>query len=53
MRCGMTTGAISSAKRSAFMAASAFCWEAAANWSCSSREMVYFSAMFSAVMPMW
>ena len=46
-------GAISSLKRPAFCAASAFCWDAAANSSCSRREMPYFLATFSAVTPMW
>jgi len=44
---------ISSAKRPDFCAAEAFCWEASAKASCSSREIWYLVATFSAVLPMW
>ena len=47
------TGTISSSKRPVFWAASAFCWEAAANSSSSWRVMPHTSQMFSAVVPMW
>ena len=53
LRCGISSGMISSLKRPAFCAASAFCWEAAANASCSSRVTPNFFATFSAVTPMW
>ena len=52
LREAMVTGAISARKRPARCAASAFCCEAAANSSCSRREMSYFFATFSAVVPM-
>ncbi len=35
------------------VASAAFRWLLKANSSCSSREMVYLSATFSAVTPMW
>ena len=53
VRWGMLIGVISSLKRPASMAATAFCWDAAAKASCSSRDSWYLSARFSAVMPMW
>ncbi|MNP33072.1 hypothetical protein D3C76_1262880 [compost metagenome] len=53
LRCGIRIGVISSTKRPASMAATAFCCEAAANASCCSRVRLYFSARFSAVIPMW
>ena len=53
LREGIRIGVISSAKRPASMAATAFCCEAAAKASCSSRLMPYLSTRFSAVMPMW
>mmetsp|Transcript_18415 Transcript_18415/g.58713 ORF Transcript_18415/g.58713 Transcript_18415/m.58713 type:complete len:226 (-) Transcript_18415:534-1211(-) len=52
-RCGMETGQISSAKRLSAMALAARACDSAAKASCSSRVRPYFSAMFSAVMPMW
>ncbi|MNT05666.1 hypothetical protein D3C72_1402940 [compost metagenome] len=53
LRCGISTGTISSSKRPAFWAASALFWEPTANSSCASRVMPYSLATFSAVMPMW
>lgn len=53
LRCGTWIGVISSRKRPPSMAAMAFYCEAAAKASCSSRVRPYFSARFSAVMPMW
>lgn len=50
---GTVTGVISCAKRPACCAACAFCCERSAKLSCSARLMAYFSARFSAVMPMW
>ncbi len=49
----IVTGTISSLKRPAVIAASALFCEAAANASCCSRVIWYFSATFSAVWPMW
>jgi len=53
LRVFTVTGAISSLKRPAFCAALAFCWDARANASCSSRVIWKARATFSAVMPMW
>ncbi len=53
LRVTISNGTISAAKRPAFCAASALFWEAAANSSCSRREMPNFAATFSAVVPMW
>ncbi len=50
---GISTAMISSLKRPAFIARSAFCWLSTANWSCSSRVTAYSFATFSAVTPMW
>ena len=47
----MGTGTISSLNLPALRAASHFCWLDAANSSCISRVTPYFSATFSAVMP--
>jgi hypothetical protein len=38
----IVTGTISSLNLPAFCAASAFCCEAAANWSCCSRVICHF-----------
>ena len=53
LRCGISMGVISSRKRPVATASIAFSCEAAAKASCCSRVMAYFSARFSAVMPMW
>ena len=53
LRPGTLTATISSLKRPAFWAASAFCCEAAANLSWSIRVICHFCATFSAVLPMW
>ena len=53
MRCGIITGTISSLNLPAFCAASALFWLATANSSCWPREISYFFATFSAVVPMW
>ncbi len=45
------TGIISFLKYPFLMASQAFCWLLAAYWSCSFLLILYFSAMFSAVMP--
>ena len=45
------TGTISSLKRPSAQAFSHFCWLEAANSSCISRVRPYFSATFSAVIP--
>ena len=50
---GMTTGTISSLNLPSAMAAAARVWLRRASSSCISRVMPYFSATFSAVMPMW
>mmetsp|Transcript_96309 Transcript_96309/g.269514 ORF Transcript_96309/g.269514 Transcript_96309/m.269514 type:complete len:250 (-) Transcript_96309:549-1298(-) len=50
---GSFTGTIWSLNFPAFCAAAAFCWEPSANASCEARSKPYFSAMFSAVIPMW
>ena len=52
LRAGTSTGTISSLKRPLSMASKARSWLWRANASCSSREMPYFSARFSAVSPM-
>ena len=46
------TGTISSSNLPAAWAASVFCWEAAANSSCSRRVIPQMSLIFSAVVPM-
>ena len=53
LRVLITTGAISSLKRPAFLAASALFCEATANLSYSSRVICHWRATFSAVVPMW
>lgn len=53
LRVFCVMGIISSLNFPEFMAASAFNWEFRANSSCSSRLILYFSAIFSAVMPIW
>ncbi|MCY1221751.1 hypothetical protein D9M72_338200 [compost metagenome] len=53
LRCGISTGTISSSNLPAFCAASALFCEPTANSSCASRVMPYSLATFSAVMPMW
>ena len=53
LRCGISTEMISPANTSLFSAASASCWDLAANSSCIWREIENFSAMFSAVVPIW
>jgi len=45
------TGTISLSNTLAFCAAAAFCWLLSENASWSAREMEYFLATFSAVMP--
>ena len=47
------TGTISSLNRPEACAAAAFCWEASAKASSSSRVRPYWSQTFSAVVPMW
>ncbi len=47
-----STGTISSLNLPSAIAFAAFCWLAAANSSCISRVTPYFSATFSAVIPM-
>ena len=49
---GTSTGQISEANRPASVAAAAFLWERYAIWSCSSREMWFSFAIFSADWPM-
>ncbi len=49
----ISTGTISFLKWPASCAVIAFCWDAKANASCSSRVKLYLEAMFSAVIPMW
>ena len=49
----ITTGTISSSNFPDVWAASALCWLARAKASWSARLIWYFSAMFSAVWPMW
>ena len=53
LRVVSVTGAISSLKRPDFWAAEALRWLATAKASCASRVIWYFSATFSAVLPMW
>ena len=53
LRCGTSTGVISSLNFPDAIAASAFSCDAAAKISCSARLMLYSAAIFSAVMPMW
>ena len=52
LRCGISSGRISSLNLPAFCAASVFCCEASENASWSARVTPYLAATFSAVTPM-
>ena len=50
---GIITGTISSLNLPESTAAMAFFWDSNAKASCSSLVIPYFSAIFSAVIPIW